>query len=117
MAVAQNQGGNNSRGNNATQSGSRRVQQGGNNNQNGSDWEKADAFLNIALPTAKGEKVRLDSIKLKASNPVHKQLIDRLSAPDLTPEQQAEKLKSLVSLFQIEFTVPRSDEDKELVEF
>jgi len=77
-------------------------------------WEKASAFLNIGLPTKSGETVRVDSIKLKASNVVHKQIIDRLSNPDLTAEERAAAMSRLKDLLIIDFTVVRSDEEKEL---
>lgn len=88
-----------------------------NNPAQGQQWEKASAFLNISLPTAGGDNVRVDSIKLKESNVVHAQIINKLSDPDLTPEQRAEKLKALTGLLIIDFQVVRSDEEKELVNF
>ena len=83
----------------------------------GADWEKADAFINIALPTTGGNRVRVESIKLKLSNVVHEQLITKLSDPALTPEQRQEKLNSLRDMFILEFTLPLTDEQKELVNF
>lgn len=80
----------------------------------GNQWEKASAFLNISLPTVGGDNVRVDSIKLKESNVVHAQIIDKLSDPDLTPEQRAEKLKALTALLIIDFQVVRSDEEKQI---
>ncbi|AUV61861.1 toxin [Pseudomonas phage Littlefix] len=83
----------------------------------GNQWEKASAFLNISLPTAGGDNVRVDSIKLKESNVVHAQIISKLSDPALSAEERAEKLKALTGLLIIDFQVVRSDEEKELVDF
>lgn len=80
----------------------------------GQEWEKAAAFLNISLPTVGGDNVRVDSIKLKESNVVHRQIMDKLTDPDLTPEQVQEKLKTLVSLLIVDFQVVRSDEEKQI---
>lgn len=80
----------------------------------GQQWEKASAFLNISLPTVGGDNVRVDSIKLKDSNVVHAQIIEKLSDPDLTAEQRAEKLQALTKLLIIDFQVVRSDEEKQI---
>lgn len=89
----------------------------GSNKGAGEDWEKADAFINIAVPTAVGQRVRLEAIKLYNSNPVHAQLIAKLTAPELTPEQKAEKLEALKQLMIFEFNLPLTDEQKVLVDF
>lgn len=89
----------------------------GNNTGAGQDWEKADAFINIAIPTANGNRTRVDSLKLKLSNVVHAQIIAKLSDPDLTPEQRAAKLESFKQALVLEFTLPLSDEEKQLAEF
>lgn len=80
----------------------------------GQQWEKAAAFLNISLPTVGGENVRVDSIKLKESNVVHRQIMDKLMDESLTAEQRAEKLKALVGLLIVDFQVVRSDEEKQI---
>lgn len=89
----------------------------GTNSGAGQDWEKADAFINIALPTAQGNKVRVDAVKLYMSNPVHAQIIEKMTAPELTVEQKAEKLEALKQLFVLEFNLPLTDEQKQLVDF
>ena len=89
----------------------------GSNTQAGQDWEKADAFINIALPTGNGQRVRLESIKLKLSNVVHAQIIEKLTAPELTDADRIAKLESLKQLFILDFTLPLTDEQKQLVDF
>lgn len=89
----------------------------GSNTGAGQDWEKADAFINIALPTTMGNKVRLDALKLYQSNPVHAQIIEKMSAPELTAEQRAEKLEAFKQLLVLEFNLPLTDEQKQLVDF
>lgn len=89
----------------------------GSNTQAGQDWEKADAFINIALPTGNGQRVRLESIKLKLSNVVHAQLIEKLTAPELDDAGRLAKLEALKQLFILDFTLPLSDEQKQLVDF
>lgn len=85
--------------------------------QQPNNWEKAQAFLNISLPTAGGDNVRVDSIKLKASNVVHAQLIDKLSDPALTDAERKAKLAALKDLLLIDFQLVRSDEEKQVVDF
>lgn len=89
----------------------------GSNSGAGQDWEKADAFINIAIPTANGNRTRVDSIKLKLSNVVHAQIIAKLSDPNLTPEEKAAKLESFKANLVLEFTLPLSDEEKTLADF
>lgn len=88
----------------------------GSNTQAGNDWEKADAFINIALPTG-GGRVRLESIKLKMSNVVHAQIIEKMTAPELTDADRVAKLEALKQLFILDFTLPLSDEQKQIVDF
>lgn len=89
----------------------------GANSGAGQDWEKADAFINIAIGTASGGRTRVDSLKLKLSNVVHKQIIEKLSDPALSPEERAAKLESFKQALVLEFTLPLSDEEKQLAEF
>lgn len=89
----------------------------GSNTGAGQDWEKADAFINIALPTTGANRVRLDAIKLYSSNPVHAQIIDKMTAPELTVEDKLAKLEALKQLMVLEFNLPLTDEQKQLVDF
>ena len=89
----------------------------GSNTGAGQDWEKADAFINIALPTGNGQRVRLESVKLKMSNVVHAQIIEKMTAPELTDADRLTKLEALKQLFILDFTLPLSDEQKQLVDF
>ena len=92
--------------------------QGNNNTRNaapaqGQSWEKAAAFINIGLPTrGGGDPVRLDSIKLKVSNVVHKQIIDLLEGAE--PADRAALLEQIKSRLVLDFQLIRADEDKEL---
>jgi hypothetical protein len=89
----------------------------GSNSGAGQDWEKADAFINIALPTEHGNRVRLDAVKLYMSNPVHAQIITKMTAPELTVEDKLAKLEALKQLMVLEFNLPLTDEQKVLVDF
>lgn len=87
---------------------------------NGSgSWEKATAYLNIALPSASkpGELIRVESVKLKASNVVHQQLINRLNDPEATPEQIAERIARFKELIVIDFVMARTEDEKEVIAF
>lgn len=84
----------------------------GNSAPQGQNWEKAAAFINIALPTRNGDDVRLDSVKLKASNVVHNQLIELLS--NATPEERVKLLEQIKERLVLDFQLVRADEDKEL---
>lgn len=76
-------------------------------------WEKAAAFINIALPTRNGgDPVRLDAIKLKVSNVVHNQIIDLLK--DADPAERAKILEQIKQRLVLDFQLIRADEDKEL---
>lgn len=77
------------------------------------NWEKAAAFINIGLPTrGGGDAVRLDSIKLKLSNVVHKQIVDLLA--DAEPEERVRLLAQIKERLVLDFQLIRSDEEKEL---
>lgn len=55
--------------------------------------EKAAAFINFDLPTKSGEKKRMVSLALNASDPFHAQLLEYLSDPE-TREANVAKVTS-----------------------
>lgn len=86
----------------------------GANSGSGQDFEKAIGFINIAVPIAKGQKTRVESIALKASNIVHQQIFDKLTDPNLTDEERAAKMQSFKDALVFDLVLPLSDEDKEV---
>lgn len=58
--------------------------------------EKAVAFINIDFPTKNGEKKRLVSFGLMASDPFHQQLIDFLNDPETRDANIAKVTQKLI---------------------
>ncbi len=74
------------------------------------EWEKAKGFLNISVPTAGGDKVRLISVPLKESDPIHKQLLTWLGEE----ETREGRLNGLTSKLQLSFNAVRTDAENQL---
>ncbi len=76
------------------------------NNRGGNDdgnW-KADAFLNIYVPTKAGKRRRLIAVPLKQSRPRDAALIERLKAnPD--------DVEALQAVLELEFHMAEGEED------
>lgn len=72
--------------------------------QSGNDSWKADAFINLWVPTNNGKRRKLGYIALKASRPSERALIERLQANP----NDVEALKQVIEL---EFNMAEGNEE------
>lgn len=71
---------------------------------------KADAFLNLYLPTKGGSRRKVGSIGLKNSKPFEKDLIAKLSA-------DPEAVKRMLTVLELEFNLAEPEDDKGMAAF
>jgi hypothetical protein len=94
----------------AIKNGDKATTRGTRNSDTQGEWEKAKGFINISIPTAAGDKVRLVSVPLKESDPIHKQLLAWLSEE---PTREG-RLNGLTSKLSLSFNAVRSEAENQL---
>lgn len=73
------------------------------NNRTDDSW-KADAFINISVPTKNGKRRRLVAVPLKKSRPRDAALIERLQA-------NPQDVEALAQVLELDFHMAEGEED------